>query len=102
MTNLFPLFGTSIVLLLVIGLYCVLVAKNVIRILIGIEILTKAATLAIVFAGYLTGRVALAQCLAITLIVVEVVVIAVAAGIAVGIFNRNGSLATSELKSLKG
>ena len=102
MENLFPLFGGLIVILMLIGLYCILAAENVIRILIGIEVLTKSATLAIVLAGYMTGRVALAQCLAITLIIVEVAVIAVASGIAVGIFRQNGSLETSELKSLKG
>lgn len=102
MENLLPLFGGSIVLLMIIGLYCILAAENVIRIIIGIEVLTKAATLAIVLAGYLTGREALGQCLAITLIIVEVAVIAVASGIAVGIFRQNGSLNTSELKSLKG
>ena len=102
MENLFPLFGGLIVILMIIGLYCIVAAENVIRILIGIEVLTKAATLAIVLAGYMTGRTALAQCLAITLIIVEVAVIAVASGITVGIFRRNGSLDTSELKSLKG
>ena len=102
MANLFPVFISVIVLVLALGLYCVLSAGNVIRILIGVELMTKAATLAIVLAGYLSGQTALAQCLAITLIVVEVAVIAVAAGIAVGIFRRTGSLSTSGLSSLKG
>lgn len=102
MENLLPLFGGLTVMLMIIGLYCIFVSENVIRIIIGIEVLTKAATLAIVLAGYLTGREALAQCLAITLIIVEVAVIAVASGITVGIFRQNGSLDTSELKSLKG
>lgn len=102
MAILFPTVGGTIVFVLGLGLYCVLSAGNVIRILIGVELMTKAATLAIILAGYLTGQAALAQCLAITLIVVEVAVIAVAAGIAVGIFKRNGSLDTSELKTLKG
>lgn len=102
MINFFPIFCGLIGIVFALGLYCVLFAGNVVRVIIGIELMTKAATAAIVYAGYLTGREALAQCLAITLIVVEVAVIAVAAGIAVGIFNRNGSLATSELKSLKG
>jgi len=100
--DLFSFFCGVIVILLVAGVYCLLVAENVIRILIGIEIMTKAATLAIVLAGYMTGRESLAQCLAITLIIVEVAVIAVASGITVGIFKQNGSLDTSELKSLKG
>jgi len=102
MEGLLPLFGGLFVMLMAIGLYCIIASENVIRIIIGIEILTKGATLALVLAGYLSGRTALAQCLAITLIVVEVAVIAVASGIAVGIFRQNGSLETSELKSLKG
>jgi len=102
MINMFPFYCGGIALLLIAGLYCVLVSENVIRILIGIEIMTKAATLAIVLAGYAVGRVALGQCLAITLIIVEVAVIAVASGITVGIFRQNGSLETSKLKSLKG
>jgi NADH:ubiquinone oxidoreductase subunit K len=100
--SLFVFLGGLVVILLMIGLYCILVSENVIRIIIGIEILTKAATLAIVGAGYFTGRVALGQCLAITLIIVEVAVIAVASGITVGIFKNNGTLNTSELKTLKG
>ena len=100
--NSFAIFGGIIVVLMALGLYCVLSSRNVIRILIGVELLTKAVTLAIIAAGYLAGRAALAQCLAITLIVVEVAVIAVAAGIAVGIFKKTGSLATSGLASLKG
>lgn len=100
--NLFAFFGGAIVILLVLGLYAVLSRGNVIRILIGIELMMKAVTLAIVLAGYLIGRPAMAQCLAITLIVVEVAVIAVASGIAVGIFRQTGSLSTSGLSSLKG
>lgn len=94
------LIGLGVLALL--GLYCVVSAGNVIRILIGVELMTKAATLAIILGGQVSGRMALAQCLAVTLIVVEVAVIAVAAGIAVGIFRRNGSLDTGELKTLKG
>ena len=100
--NLFSFYCGGIVLLLILGLVYVLCAGNVIRILIGVELMTKAATLAIILAGYLTDRMALAQCLAITLIVVEVAVIAVAAGITVGIFRQTGSLDTSGLKTLKG
>lgn len=98
----FPIFAGAIVFVLALGLYYVITAGNVIRILIGVELMIKAVTLAIILAGRLAGRPALAQCLAITLIVVEVAVIAVAAGITVGIFRRNGSLDTSELKTLKG
>ena len=56
------------------------------------ELMTKAATLLIIVAGWASGRMALAQALVINLIVVEVVVIAVAAGIVVSLFRKNGSL----------
>ena len=89
-------------LLFIIGLYCVIITRNLIRVLIGLELMTKAVTLLIVYAGYVTGRKALAQELAITLIIVEVVVIAVAAGIVINIFKHNNSLNTKKIRTLKG
>jgi multisubunit Na+/H+ antiporter MnhC subunit len=47
------------------------------RVLIAVEILTKAATLLFVLAGYLTDQLGLAQEFVITLIIIEVVFIAV-------------------------
>lgn len=90
------------VLLAVTALYCILVSRNLIRILIGLELLTKAVTLLIALAGYLTGNMALAQSLIVTLIVVEVVVIAVAAGIIVGAHRHNQTLDVRALRNLKG
>ena len=62
--------GLFVVLLFVIGIYCVLLTYNLIRALIGLEILVKAVTLLLVVAGYVSGREALAQSLVITLIVI--------------------------------
>ncbi len=102
MNQFFPVFGAFIVLMFITGIYCVMVAHNFIRVLIGLEILTKGVTLLIILAGYVTGRVALAQALAITLIVIEVVVIAVASGVIVSVFKRNHSLDVTMLRNLKG
>jgi NADH-quinone oxidoreductase subunit K len=98
----FSLFGLVTVLLFVTGLYCVVVTKNLIRVLIGLELLTKSVTLLLVLAGHMSGRVALAQTLIVTLIVIEVVVMVVAAGVIVGVFRRRNSLDTSSLRSMKG
>jgi multisubunit Na+/H+ antiporter MnhC subunit len=95
-------FGLFIIMLFIIGFYCVLVSFNLIRALIGLEILIKAATLLIVVAGYITRHEALAQSLVITLIVVEVVVITVAVGIVIGIRSHNDSLDTRKIRNLKG
>jgi multisubunit Na+/H+ antiporter MnhC subunit len=88
--------------LAVAGIYCLVSIKNFIRVLIGLEIITKAVTLLIIVSGYASGRMALAQALVITLIVVEVVVISVAAGIVLNIYRRNESLDIRKSRHLKG
>lgn len=98
----FRLFVLTAALLFTTGLYCVLVTHNLIRVLIGIELLTKAVTLLLVLAGAVTGRMATAQALIITVIVMEVVAIVVAAGIVVGAAEETGSIYTDDLNELKG
>lgn len=91
-----------IIMLFIAGLYCILVTRNLMRVLIGLELLTKAVTLLLIVAGYVTGRVALAQAIVITLIVIEVVVIAVMAGVILSIYRYAGSLDAQNVKTLKG
>lgn len=102
MPQLFWLFSIGAALVLITGFYCLIVTYNLIRALIGLELLTKSATLFIILAGYITGRMALAQALAITLIVIEVVVIAVAVGIVLCVYKHNKSIDTRLLKNIKG
>jgi NADH:ubiquinone oxidoreductase subunit K len=90
------------VLLLITGFYCLIVTYNLVRALIGLEILTKSVTLFIILAGYATGRMALAQALAITLIIIEVVVIAVAVGIVLCVYKNIKSIDGRLLRNIKG
>ncbi len=92
----------AVILLLVIGLYTLLVSRNLLRMLIGYEVMAKGVTLAIVSAGWINGKMALAQTLAITAIVVEVVFIAIALAIIMLIQRKNGSLDVRKLTNLKG
>ena len=99
------LFSTGvifIILLSVTALYCILFSRNLIRILIGLELLIKAVTLLIALAGYITGHMALAQTMIITLIVIEVVVMTVAVGVVFGIKGNNDSLDARKIRDLKG
>jgi len=89
-------------LLFITGFYCVIVTRNLVRALIGLEILSKGVTLLLVTAGYLTGRAAFAQACVITLIVLEAVVLAVAAGIIVNAFQHTDSLDARDLEDLRG
>jgi len=91
-----------IIALFIIGIYCILATYNLIRTLIGLELVIKAVTLLLVLAGYLTNRLALTQALVITLIVIEVVLIAVAVGVVLGIYMHNNSLDAREIRKLRG
>lgn len=95
-------FCIFIAFIFIIGIYCILATFNLIRALIGMEILIKAVTLLIVVAGYVSGQTALTQSFVITLIVIEVVVIAVATGVVIGLHNHNRSLDIRKLRNLKG
>lgn len=102
MTLLFTLFIITAVLLLAIGFYSMVVTRNLMRILISVEILTKAATLLMIGAGYMTGNMAAAQAYVVTIIVIEVMILVVAVGILFGVYKANGTLDTKKLNNLKG
>ncbi len=101
-TTLFWLFLTFAALLVISGVYCFLVTFNLLRMLIGVEIMIKGVTLLVIAAGYLSGQMALAQSIVITVIVIEVVVMVVAAGIILGFFNIYDSLNVKNARNLKG
>jgi NADH:ubiquinone oxidoreductase subunit K len=96
------IFFVYVIILFVIGFYCLLATLNLVRALIGIEILMKAVTLLIIIAGYASGRTSLSQSLVITLIVVETVLIAVAMGIVLSVYKHTKSLDTKNVTNLKG
>jgi len=95
-------YGILASLLALTGLYCIIVTRSFIRMLLGLELITKAVTLLIVVAGWMNGRMAVAQALAVTMIVVEVVVIVVAAGVILSVYEHTGTLDVGKLRNLKG
>jgi multisubunit Na+/H+ antiporter MnhC subunit len=100
--TIFKAYWICIALVAMAGIYCLVATRNFIRVLIGLEIMTKAVTLLIIVAGLAAGRLAQAQALVITLIVVEVVVVSVAAGIVLSIYGLNESLDLRKSRNLKG
>jgi len=95
------IFVTALLLILT-GMYCLMSTRHIIRIILGIEVAMKAITLLLIFAGAVSGKMALAQSFVVTMIVAEVVVAVVAAGIAVSVFRRYGSLDLRNLTKLQG
>ena len=98
----FWLYAVFFALLLVDGLWCMLATQNLLRILIGLEVLMKSVTFFLIVAGYLGHRMALAQAMVITVIVIEVVVVVAAAGIILGFFRKHESLNVRNTRTLKG
>lgn len=88
--------------LLGLGLYGLLVTRNLIKIVIALQILVKAAVLALVAAGSASGQVSLGQSLAATVIVADTVVAVVGLALAVQVRRRCGTLDVAALSGLRG
>lgn len=82
----------TVIALYIVGFYYLIATRNLIRILIALEVLTKGLTLTLIYAGKVTGQMATAQSMVITLIIIEVVILAVAAGVIINIFNHTDSV----------
>jgi NADH-quinone oxidoreductase subunit K len=102
MIPVFAVFGVGVVLTMIVGIYCVMTTRNLVRALIGLELLTKGVTLLIILAGYVSGQEGLAQSLAITLIIIEVAVIVVAVSLVLGIYRKTAGIETSSIREIKG
>ena len=88
--------------LLTIGLYALLTMRNVIKLFIGIEIVSKAVSLALVGTGFARNHILLAQSLVVTFIVVEVSLVATALALIINIYKKTGSLDVRKLTKLRG
>ncbi|RLG71531.1 MAG: hypothetical protein DRO11_04270 [Methanobacteriota archaeon] len=85
-----------------IGFYCLISKTNLIRIVIGIEVMAKAVTLNFVYVANHIGDTALGQAMVITIILIEVIVAAVALSLVVGSYRHTGSLTIEALRRLRG
>jgi NADH:ubiquinone oxidoreductase subunit K len=88
--------------LLGVGLYGLLISRNLIKIVVALQILGKAAVLGLVVAGHASGRIMLSQSLGITVIVADTVVAVIGMALAVQIRQRMGTLDVRDLSSLRG
>ena len=88
--------------LIFVGVYCLLAMKNVIKLFIGIEVISKGVSLALLASGFVRKNTLLAQSLVITFIVVEVSLVAPALAIIINIYKHTKSLDIRKLTKLKG
>lgn len=88
--------------LLMVGLYGLLVVRNLFQIIIAVQLLGKAIVLALVMAGRSSGQINLGQSLAATVIVADTIVAVIGLSLAIQVKRRLGSLDVRELETLKG
>jgi NADH-quinone oxidoreductase subunit K len=92
----------GVVGLLGVGFYGLLVSRNLIKIVLSLQILAKAAILVLVAAGQFSGQIDLGQSLALTVVVADTIVAVMGIALGVQIRRRTGTLDVRELSSLKG
>ncbi len=91
----------GVVLLLGVGLYGLLVSRHLIKVVIALQIMVKAAMLAIVVAAAEVGQTNLGQSIALTIIVVDTIAAVLALALIVQIKRRTGTLDAAELAHLQ-
>lgn len=85
-----------------IGIYGLLAVRNLIKVVVALQILVKGTLLALVAAGSISGQVNLGQSIAVTVIVVDTLVAVIGLGLAVQVRQRLGTLDLKEISSLRG
>jgi NADH-quinone oxidoreductase subunit K len=94
------LFG--VVALLCVGFYGLLIARNLIKVVMVLQILIKGVILALVLAGKLGGNAGLGQSTAATVIVADTIVAVVGLALAVQVRRRFGTLDVPKISTLRG
>jgi NADH-quinone oxidoreductase subunit K len=97
-----PLLAAVAVLELVaLGLVGLLVTRNLIKVVVGMQVLVKGAMIALVLAGKLSGQLQTGQTLALTVIVADTIVSVVALAFAVQVRRQFGTLDLQALSTLR-
>jgi len=94
------LFG--VVALLGVGFYGLLITRNLIKVVMVLQILIKAAVLALILAGKVSGNLGLGQSTAATVIVADTIVAVVGLALGVQVRRRFGTLDVPKISTLRG
>ena len=85
-----------------IGLFGLLTARNLVAILVSLQLAAKGVVLALVLAGVVSGRPELGQSLAVTAVAIDTVTTAVGLALAVQVWRRFGTLDIQALHRTRG
>jgi NADH:ubiquinone oxidoreductase subunit K len=91
-----------VIALFLIGLFCLLTRRNIIKQVFGLKIMLQGVTLSLVHAGHVRGDVRFAETMVISALVVETIVIALALALIVNAFHHYPSGDIDRLDELRG
>lgn len=102
MNELLQLYIPASIILIALGLYCIATKRDLIKIVLGIEIITSGVNLNIIAMGLRSNGVeALAQSITLISMTIGACIAAVALSIIINVFRHYGTTDTKELKRLK-
>jgi NADH:ubiquinone oxidoreductase subunit K len=84
-----------------VGFYGLLISRNLIKLVVALQIIVKGAILALVAAGNMTGHVNVSQGCALTVIVADTIVAIIGLSFAVQMRQQLGTLDIHKLSKLK-
>ncbi len=90
------------ILLVMVGVYMLILYRNLLRLIIGVEVVAKGVTLVFLSAGIYRQDIGLIQSLLVTFILVETVLAAVILSLSIRAQKIYGSLDIRHLSKLKG
>ena len=100
--SLWQLYLLAVIVLIGVGIYCLIARRNIIQLLIGIEVIAKGVTLSFILAGFVQGNEQIAQAIVITIILIEVITAAIAMSLIVVAQRHTGSLNITDFRRLRG
>ena len=92
----------GVIALLGVGFYGLLVTRNLIKVVMVLQILIKGGITALVLAGQMSGKSGLGQATAATVIVADTIVAVVGLALAVQVRRRFGTLDVPKISTLRG
>ena len=102
MSNEIVLLLASGLLIMMLGLYMLLMYRNLLRLIVGVELIAKGVTLFFLGAGVFRQEIGFIQSLVVTFIIVETVLAAVMLSLVVRAHKIYGSMDIRLLSKLKG
>lgn len=92
----------AILFLFGLGLYALLTLRNLIRIILALQVMVKGVIILIIVAGSIQNQIGVAQSMALTFIIADTIVAVLGMALAVQVKRLTGSLDTKDISKLHG